>query len=211
MKVKHLAHLALAGALVFGTGAAGAENQNQKGNTAQVRPGGGANVNAGGGAQLHAQPQGGGGINRGNAARIQNQNRITVRGQDFNRDVTRNRAVIDPQNFQKQSAQRIEQDRIRTGGEKRASARAIVQISQTQRVRIREAFRHDRGHFHRVARVGFPIFVGADVPSDYTFYDVSSDFAEYAPEYEGYKYIVVGDELLIIDPQTWEIVAVIPV
>src|SRR4029077_3417898 len=74
MKVKHLAHLALAGALVFGTGAAGAENQNQKGNTAQVRPGGGANVSAGGGAHLHSQPQGGGGINRGNSARIQNQN-----------------------------------------------------------------------------------------------------------------------------------------
>ena len=49
------------------------------------------------------------------------------------------------------------------------------------------------------------------MPDDYTFYDVSSDFAEYAPEYEGYKYIVVGDELLIIDPQTWEIVAVITV
>jgi hypothetical protein len=62
-----------------------------------------------------------------------------------------------------------------------------------------------------VARVGFPIFVGASVPSDYSFYDMPDDFVEYAPEYEGYKYIVVGDEILIIDPQTWEIVAIIPV
>jgi hypothetical protein len=31
------------------------------------------------------------------------------------------------------------------------------------------------------------------------------------PAYEGYKYIIVGNELLIIDPETWEIVAIIPV
>jgi hypothetical protein len=49
------------------------------------------------------------------------------------------------------------------------------------------------------------------VPSDYAFYDVPPDFVEYAPEYNGYKYIVVGDQILIIDPQTWEIAAVIPV
>lgn len=209
MRVKHLAHLALAGALVFWTGAAGAENQIQKGSSGQVRSGGNANANAGGGARFHAQPQGGASINRGNAVRVQNQNRLTIRDQNSNRNVTHDRAVIDQRKLQQQPVQRIGQNKI--GEEKRANGRAAVQISQAQRVRIRNAFRHDRRHFHRVARVGFPIFVGAYVPSDYTFYDVSSDFAEYAPEYEGYKYIVVGDELLIIDPVTWEIVAIIPV
>lgn len=210
MKVKHLAHLALAGVFVFGTGAAGAENQKQGGRPAQVRSSGGANINAGGGAKFYAQPQGGVTFNRGNTARIQNQNRITVREQDFKRDVTRNRAVIKQQNFQQQSVQRIGQDKIHPGVEKRASGRAAVQISQTQQVHIREAFRSHRRHFHRVARVGFPIFIGAYVPSDYTFYDMPSDFVEYVPEYEGYKYIIVGDQLLIIDPDTWEIVAIIP-
>jgi hypothetical protein len=209
MKLKHFAHLALAGSLIFWTGAAGAENQIQKGSPGQARSGGNANVKADGGAKFHAQPQGGPSITRGNAVQIQNQNRVITRDQNSNRDITRNRAVIDQQHFQQQSVQRIGQTKI--GPERRANGRAFVQISQTQRVRIRDAFRHDRRHFHRVARVGFPIFVGAYVPSDYTFYDVSSDFADYAPEYEGYKYIVVGDELLIIDPQTWEIVAIIPV
>lgn len=210
MKVKYLAHLALTGVLAFGTAAIGAENQKQGGRPAQVRSsGGGAKVNMGGGASVHAQPQGGVSINRGNTARIQNQNRITVRQQDFNRNVTRNRAVIQPQNFQQQSVQRIERNRIRAGEQKRVSGRAAVQISQSQRAHIREAFRSHRRHFHRVARVGFPIFVGAYVPSDYTFYDVPEDIVEYAPEYEGYKYIIVGDQLLIIDPETWEIVAII--
>ena len=209
MKMKHLAHLVLAGTLLIGTSATGAENQNQKGSTAQVRPSSGANVNAGDNPKLHTQPQAGAGINRGNTAKIQSQNRIIVHGQDFNRDITRNRAVINNQrNIQKQQ---VGQNKINPGTQRRVGGRAVVQISQTQRTYIRNAFRQHRGHFHRVARVGFPIFVGASVPDDYTFYDVSSDFAEYAPEYDGYKYIVVGDELLIIDPQTWEIVAVIAV
>jgi hypothetical protein len=218
MKVKYLAHLALAGLLVFGTGAIGAENQNQKGKPGQVRSGGSPHVNTGGGPKFHAQP--GAGISRGNTVRVQNQNRITVhehREQNFNRNVTinrnvtRDRAVINQQNSHKRMVERIERNKIRTGDKKLADKRAVVQLSQTQRTHIREAFHHHRNHFHRVARVGFPIFVGAYVPSDYTFYDVPSDFVEYAPEYDGYKYIVVGDEILIIDPRTWEIVAIIPV
>jgi Protein of unknown function (DUF1236) len=217
MKAKYLAHLALAGVLVFGTGATGAEKQNQKGNPGQARSGGSPHphVNAGGGAKFHAQP--GAGVSRGNIVRVQNQNRITVREQNFNRNVTinrnvtRNRAVINQQNFKKRSVERIERNKIRTGDKKLAGKGIVVQLSQIRRTHIREAFRHHRDHFHRVARVGFPIFVGAYVPSDYTFYDVPSDFVEYAPEYDGYKYIVVGDEILIIDPQTWEIVAIIPV
>lgn len=220
MNVKHLAHLALAGLLVFGTGATGAENQ--KGKPAPVRSGG-ANVKAGGAKfhvqsqgspRLHVQSQGNVRIHRDNAVRIHNQNRITVRRHDFNRNVThrreitRHRAVIN-QNVQKQPMQRLERNRVRVGKEKRTGKRVAMQISQTQRVRIREAYRHHRRHFHRVVRVGFPIFVGAYVPSDYTFYDVPEDIVEYVPEYEGYKYIVVGDLLLIIDPETWEIVAII--
>ena len=217
MKVKHLAHLALAGLLIWGTGATGAENQKQ-GKPAQVRSSGGAKVNAGGGARFHAQSQGGARINRGNAVRVQNQNRITVRQQHFkrnvtvDRNVTRHRAVVKQQNFQQQqSVQSTERNRIRSGDKKLASKQAVVQISESQRLRIREAFRDHRRRFHRVAHVGFPIFVGAYVPRDYAIYDMPSYFYDDVPEYEGYKYIIVGDELLIIDPETWEIIAIIPV
>jgi hypothetical protein len=206
MKVKHFAHLALAGLLVFATGASGAEDK--KGNSGQARSGGSPHANTGGGAKFHAQSQGAR-INRGNTVRVQNQNRTTVH-QNINRNVTRNRTVIKQQNFQKQSGQRIEQNRIRTGDQSRKGKRPFVQVSQTQRVHIRDSFRQHRDHFHRVGRVGFPIFVGASVPSDYAFYDAPEDIVEYVPEYQGYKYIVVGDQLLIIDPDTWEIVAIIP-
>ena len=42
-------------------------------------------------------------------------------------------------------------------------------------------------------------------------YDLPEEFYADVPEYEGYKCIVVGNELLIIDPVTWEIIAIIPI
>jgi Protein of unknown function (DUF1236) len=151
---------------------------------------------------------------------IQTQNRISVHEQNFKPPVTidqnsaHKRVDVKQQNFQPQSVPRNEQNRNKaySGEHKRASAQVVAQISQTQRLRIRKALHEHARHFHlhRVAYVGFPIFIGAYVPRDYTVYDVPPDFVEYVPEYEGYKYIVVGDELLIIDPETWEIVAIIP-
>jgi hypothetical protein len=36
-----------------------------------------------------------------------------------------------------------------------------------------------------------------------------ASIVEYAPEYRDYEYILVGDEILIVDPRTLRIVAVI--
>ena len=33
---------------------------------------------------------------------------------------------------------------------------------------------------------------------------------EFAPQYRGFEYILVGDEIVIVDPRTHRIVAVIP-
>ena len=38
---------------------------------------------------------------------------------------------------------------------------------------------------------------------------VPEDVVEIVPQYEGYDYVVVGEQVLIIDPNTMEIVAVI--
>jgi hypothetical protein len=91
-----------------------------------------------------------------------------------------------------------------TGAHRRAH------FNNQQRTRMRNYYRGHRHHFHRVAHVTWPIVVGGFVPRDYTLYAIPDDFYGYVPGYEGYKYIVVGDELVIIDPDTWEIVAVIP-
>jgi hypothetical protein len=41
-------------------------------------------------------------------------------------------------------------------------------------------------------------------------YALPRELAVIVPQYRKYKYVIVGDEILIIDPRTFRIVAVIP-
>ena len=63
----------------------------------------------------------------------------------------------------------------------------------------------------RVGHVDFSIRVGVRVPHTVHVYPLPIEIVEIVPQYRGYDYIVVGDEMLIIDPITLEIVAVLPV
>ena len=48
------------------------------------------------------------------------------------------------------------------------------------------------------------------MPDTVTFYDLPETIVDIVPEYRGFDYIVVRDELVIIDPDTLEIVAILP-
>ena len=64
----------------------------------------------------------------------------------------------------------------------------------------------------RPARINFSINVGTVVPRDVVLYDLPPVIIEVAPDYNGYKYILADDDtILVIDPETWEIVDVIDV
>jgi hypothetical protein len=67
------------------------------------------------------------------------------------------------------------------------------------------------GDVHRVGHVNFSLSVGTRVPGTARIYDVPESIADILPEYRGFKYIAVSDELVIIDPGTRAIAAVLPV
>jgi hypothetical protein len=94
-------------------------------------------------------------------------------------------------------------DRDRNTG----AAPANVEVTTEQRTRIRE---HrtvlERG---RVDRVDFSISVGTAVPRTVRVYDLPAEIVEVVPRYRGFKYVLVRNEIVIIDPRTLEIVAVI--
>jgi hypothetical protein len=85
---------------------------------------------------------------------------------------------------------------------------ASVQLSQDQRSRITGVI--GRGHGPRVANVNFSVSVGAAVPRDVHVEVLPAAIVEIVPEYRGFDYVVVGDQILIIDPNSMEIVAIIP-
>ncbi len=83
-----------------------------------------------------------------------------------------------------------------------------VQLSSQQRTKIRTTLINTK--VEHVTNVNFSISVGARVPRTVRFYPLPIEIVEFVPEYRGYDYIIVGDEILIIDPVTLEIVAVLP-
>jgi hypothetical protein len=95
----------------------------------------------------------------------------------------------------------------RSGGHSRRGA--SVQLSSQQRSRLQSELPHNSA-----ARVGsdvhIDVAVGASVPRTVHVVALPPDIIELVPEYRGYDYIIVGDEIVIVDPDTLEIEAVIP-
>ena len=94
-------------------------------------------------------------------------------------------------------------------GQSRGSSRTSVQLSQDQRTRIQAVI--GKEHAPRFSGTEhFDISVGARVPRDVHIAVLPEDIVSIVPEYRGFDYILVGDSILIVDPVTLEIVAVIP-
>jgi hypothetical protein len=80
-------------------------------------------------------------------------------------------------------------------------------LSTEQHMKFRDAVRGEK--IKRLTDVHFAITVGDLVPGTVHLYRLPVSVAEYAPQYRDYEYIEVGDEILIVDPNTLRIVAVI--
>jgi len=80
-------------------------------------------------------------------------------------------------------------------------------LSSEQHAKIRDTLRVEKSE--RLTNVPFSTKVGEVIPRTVHLYVLPVSIMEYAPQYRGYEYILVGDEILIVDPRTLRIVAVI--
>ena len=94
-------------------------------------------------------------------------------------------------------------------GQSPGSRGTSVQLSQDQRSRIQAVIGKEHAP-HFSGSEHFDMTVGARVPRDVHVAVLPEDIVTIVPEYRGFDYIVVGDSILIVDPATLEIVAVIP-
>jgi hypothetical protein len=97
----------------------------------------------------------------------------------------------------------------RRDGDKSKSARAKMTTEKRTIIRERVVRRAPKRYSRN--EITFNLSVGTAIPRSYVIYDVPSVFFDIYPEYRDYDYIVVGDLLLIIDPETREIIDVIEV
>jgi hypothetical protein len=89
-----------------------------------------------------------------------------------------------------------------------AKAGAPAALSTEHHAQIREAIRGEK--VAPLSDVRFSITIGEAVPPTVHLNRLPARIIEYAPQYRGYEYILVGDHILIVDPRTLRIVAVIP-
>jgi hypothetical protein len=84
-----------------------------------------------------------------------------------------------------------------------------VQLSQEQKTRVHEIVVKESSA--RVENVDFSLSVGTVVPRHIKLVTLPAELVEIVPQYRSYRFIIVRDEILIIDPNTFRIVAIIPV
>jgi hypothetical protein len=91
--------------------------------------------------------------------------------------------------------------------QKDSKSSASAPMSTEQNVKIRETLKGEKSE--RLTGVKFSISVGDAVPESVHFHRLPARIVEYAPQYRDFDYILVGDDILIVDPRTHRIVAVI--
>jgi hypothetical protein len=80
-------------------------------------------------------------------------------------------------------------------------------MTSEQRTRISTVIRDQ--HVTSITNVNFSISVGTRVPRDVEFHPLPAEIVTIYPDWRGYEFVLVRDQIVVIDPRTFEIVAVL--
>jgi hypothetical protein len=84
-----------------------------------------------------------------------------------------------------------------------------VDLTGDKRTKVQSAFR-DAGNVKHRTDVNIDISVGRRLPRDWHFVPVPTAVIAIVPEYRDYYFAYVEDEYVIVEPDTYEVVAVLP-
>jgi hypothetical protein len=111
---------------------------------------------------------------------------------------------------------RFEQERQRTDREENrgtvakdaAGTRENINITPEKRTRIHEAIIHERDA-PRLSSVNFDLSVGTRVPRGARFAPLPETIVEIEPAWRGFEFFMIREEIVIVDPRSLEIVAIV--
>lgn len=146
------------------------------------------------------------------------------RAQD-NRNAPRQNQAQDREQMKQQPKQNQAQERDQTKQDRRAQDRdrkdtdrkattgqgaagsSGASLSTEQRTKITTTIR--KSNVRPITNVNFNIAVGTVVPRSVTLHPLPAAVIEVYPDWRPYRFVLVGDEILVIDPATHRIVAVL--
>jgi hypothetical protein len=133
-------------------------------------------------------------------------NRDTERS-DANRG-TRDSADRDDRNRDRAANQQSDRGRGADTDRTRTSTNVDVNINTQQRSRINRSIA--QLDVRPITNINFSVSVGTVIPRDLRLHTLPSDIVEIVPQYRGYSFFVVRDEIVIVEPSSYKIVTVIP-
>jgi hypothetical protein len=86
-------------------------------------------------------------------------------------------------------------------------AGAGAKLSTEQRTQISTVIREQR--VQPLNNVNFSISVGTRVPRDVRFHPLPRQVVTIYPEWRGYEFVLVKEQIVVVDPRTFEIVAIL--
>jgi Protein of unknown function (DUF1236) len=86
------------------------------------------------------------------------------------------------------------------------TASSAAKLNTEQRTKITTVIRK---HKVQPAHLNISVHVGARVPASVHFYPLPVEVVTIYPRWRGYEYILAGNEILVVNPRTHEIVAVL--
>jgi Protein of unknown function (DUF1236) len=90
------------------------------------------------------------------------------------------------------------------------SSNINVSANLNEKERTRVSASISRLNARPVTNVNFSLSVGTVVPRDVYFQPLPADVVEVLPQYRGYNFIIVRDDIVIVEPSTYKIVDVLP-
>jgi hypothetical protein len=140
---------------------------------------------------------------RGEADRDQQQGR-DVFGRSGEADKTRGAETTGPQGERQGAFGRTDRDESQRAGR---NERGGVRLSERDQTRVRDIIERSGGP--RISRNEFNVRIGAVVPPNVQFAPLPPEIVAIAPQYRGYDFVRVEDQIAIIDPGDRLVVAMV--
>jgi hypothetical protein len=97
------------------------------------------------------------------------------------------------------------EERTQTVGQ----AGAAAKLNTEQRTKITTVIRDQ--HVAPVTNINFSISVGTRVPREVGFHPLPAEIVTIYPDWRGYEFFLAREQIIVVDPRTFEIVAVLDV
>jgi len=113
-----------------------------------------------------------------------------------------------PSNNQTNTAAQPSNNQTGTAQSRSSNVNISANLDDRQRTRVTESI--TKLNARPVENVNFSLSVGTVVPRDVRFQPLPADVVEVVPQYRGYNFFVVRDDIVIVDPSSYQIVDVLP-